>query len=686
MIIKKIDYLFNLFIIIIIMALLFNNKFSIIQKYSFDNDNDLNLSHIINYFENYLESNINIIHPEYIKHLYDNTKHNISNIDNTILDIFKNHLKKIKIPIQSLIKKEEYTIDTGINKLLVKYKNKITFMNDIINIDINRYYYIFHNIILTDQLIILFIENELPDIIKQHNIKDLILLITHISNISINDDYIWFLKLIGKIIRNNIPTITENIIMKNSYEIKIISNYIKDINTIFSFLKDKLYYITVSLSDVLFEKIISVIKEENNFNEFYYLIKVFFKSYNLKNFSDSLRHSIRNQISLKLTKYSKNLDECDDIQIFKIIEVLLLINEYQLINTPIYLLLNIDRIHSNIIPFINFYINDPIVFKLIDTIYSIKNIDKFIIEYHTELIKRLLSDNVNTKNESIIVSLLVNKFGEKINRKLLKCMIDYEMSESILSKFISISSRYSNESFVKHDTLKIITTSYDSWNINFNNGYIDINDFLSLPLLSTGLYSLMKAYSSEYSMITNHKKKYIWLLQFGEVIIEYNSYQIKLLPIQLLILELFNVAESFHISKIKDTFSKIFKNYQLDYLLNVIKSLEISGIVKNIEDTLYLSDTVYNTDLITLYYNCLNQEVTDNIGNEIAHTRNDIICSLINSSLKKSNKNISELLNELTQNIKLFPVDIKLLETSLEHMIKYDYIEKDNSTYKKLYY
>lgn len=670
------------------MTLLFNNKFNIIQEYSFDNDNNLNLSHIVNYFENYLESDINIIHPEYIAQLYNNTNHNISNIDNTILDIFKNHLKKIKIPIQSLIKKEEYTIETGINKLLVKYRNKIIFINNIINIDINRYYSIFHNIILTDQLIILFIENELPEIIKQNNTKDLVLLITHISNITINDDYIWFLKLIGKIIRNNIPTITENIIMKNSYEIKIISNYILNINNIFNFLKDKIQYITMPLNDVLFEKINSIIKEEDNFIEFYYLIKEFFKSYNLKNFSDILKITIRNQISLRLTKYSKKIDDYDDNQIFKIIEILILTNEYQIINIPISVLLNIDKIYDNIIPFINYNINNPIIFKLIDIIYNIKNIDKFIIQYHTELIKRLLSDNINLKHETTLVSLLVNKFGEKINIKLLKCITDYKLSVSILSRFISNTSPYSNESYIKNDTLKIITTSYDSWNINFNNGYIDTTEFLLLPLLSTGLYSLMREYSSEYSMFTNCKKKYIWLLQFGEVIIEYNNYQIKLLPIQLMILELFNVTESFNISKIKTTFSNVFKNYQFDYLLNVIKSLEISGIVKNIEDTLHLSDTVYNTDLITLYYNCLNQKIiiNNNIEDEIAHTRNDIICSLINSSLKKGAKNISELFDEITQNIKLFSVDIKLIEKSLEHMIKYDYIEEDNSKYRKLYY
>jgi hypothetical protein len=669
------------------MALLFNNKFNIIQQYQFDDDKNSNLSHIINYFENYLESDINIIYPEYIKQLYNNTKYDTPNIDKTILDIFKNHLKKIKIPIQSLIKKEEYTINTGINKLLIKYKNKITFMNEIINIDINRYYYIFHDIILTDQLIILFIENELPDMIKQYNIKDLTLLISNISDISINDDYIWFLKLIGKIIRNNIPIITENIIIKNSYEIKIISNYILNINNIFNFLKDKITYIIMPLNDVLFEKINDIIKEENNFNEFYYLIKEFFKFYTLKNFSDTLKITIKNQISLKLTKYSKKIDEYDDIKIFKIIEILILINEYQLINTPIHLLLNIDRLYNNIIPFINYYMNDSIVFKLIDIIYNIKNIDKFIIQYHIELIKRLLSDNVNLKHESILSSLLVNKFGENINKKILKCIIDYESSISTLSKFIRLKNySIANDSYITNDTLKIITTSYDSWNINFNNGYVDLcsNKYELIP--SSGLYLLISEYNNNYRINTNNTKKYIWLLQFGEIVIEYNIFQIKLLPIQLIILELFNIKESINISEIKS--SNIFKNYQFDYLLNVIKSLEISGIIKNIEDTLYLSDTVYNTDLIAIYYNCLNQEIiiNDSCENEIAHTRNDIICSLINSSLKKSNKNISELFNEIAQNIKLFPIDIKLIEKSLEHMIKNDYIKENNNIYEKLYY
>jgi len=48
----------------------------------------------------------------------------------------------------------------------------------------------------------------------------------------------------------------------------------------------------------------------------------------------------------------------------------------------------------------------------------------------------------------------------------------------------------------------------------------------------------------------NDKKKILWLLQYGEVEVEYNNYILKMLPIQLLVLELFNSNDNMNIKDI----------------------------------------------------------------------------------------------------------------------------------------
>ena len=92
------------------MTLFLNNKYNVILNI----EKNLNIdyvSNIINFVENYLESEINIIHPDYLYQLMFNK--NYENIDNQILVIFKNHLKKVKVNIKNTIKRNEFSIETG---------------------------------------------------------------------------------------------------------------------------------------------------------------------------------------------------------------------------------------------------------------------------------------------------------------------------------------------------------------------------------------------------------------------------------------------------------------------------------------------------------------------------------------------------------------------------------------------
>jgi hypothetical protein len=197
----------------------------------------------------------------------------------------------------------------------------------------------------------------------------------------------------------------------------------------------------------------------------------------------------------------------------------------------------------------------------------------------------------------------------------------------------------------------------------------------------------MDNYSKYYKCQVNYKKKLVWLVHYGEIEIQYLTYEIKLFPIQQLMLELVETNDQLTIEQLKNTY--LFQNYQNEYLDNIIKSLEICGILKNINNKLQLTDTVFETNLIQVYYNCVNNLVrieSKQIQNELAHSRRDIICTLINSLLKKGDKNFNDLFKLVSSNIKLFQLDENLLNNALEYMINQDYISKINDEYKKIYY
>ena len=660
------------------MTLFLNNKFNVINLFN----NDINFdyhSQTINFIENYLESEISILHPSF---LYQLTLHSYDKeLDNKISIIFKNYLKKLKINIKNGIKKSDYSIINSLNKLIENYNYKLNYLDNIFKIDKNDYYNLFHNIILSDQIIICAFETEYPLTINNINIeiKNLINNVKIINTHNINN-YIWFLKLIGGIIKDNVPKIKENIKLKQLYEIKLMINYITEIKKIYNFIKEDTNYITEPIIEIFIEKIKFFLLIEYNFDEFYLLFEKFWMNINKIIYLDSDKKKIKNYIIIKIQKKIEIIDSSDLYNIFKLIKLIIYIdnykinNYYQLIN-----LLNNQKLSSQLNNFINEYINIDIniVKNLILLLYDIKDRDIFIANYHNELIKRLLSTKTSINNENIISNLLERVYGEKEIIKIKKCINDYINSSNNLLIFRD------NMNFIQQFNITLVTTSYDSWNINFNNGYIDGNNCKQINYENT-LINFLDLYNTFYQTKIDTKRKLLWLLQYGEVEIEYNNIILKMLPIQLLILELFNENENIDIKKIQT--NKLFSNFQLDYINNLIKSLEICGILNNTNNILTLTQNIYNDNLIESYYNCTNKLENNIIIEDIAHNRREIICSWINHILKKGNKNFDELLTLITVNIKQFVVTKILLENAIKYMIKQDYIDVKDNIYIKLFY
>ena len=671
---KKIDILLIYIDNIIIMTLFLNNKFNIIHNIDKEIDYDYK-SQVINFVENYLESEISIVHPDYLYQICVNNTY--ENMDNQILVIFKNHLKKLKVNVKNAIKRDDFSIEKGLNKLIQNYIHKISYLNNIFRINKSEYYNLFHNTIISDQIIINFIENELSCLSNNINseIKTLINNIKIINQYN-TENYIWFLKLVGIIIKNNIPEIKEMISIKQLYEIKLITNYISSIKSTYSFIKEDTEHIIEPIIEIYMDKIKTFITTENNFDDFYIFIEFFWKNIrSVLSFGENI-NTIKNDIAIKIQKRVKQISDNNDDS-FKIIKLIILLNDYKIAENQLFLLFNNEKINKNIIKFINNNINNNI--ELLNRLFlllgNLKEKDVFIQKYHNELIKRLLSTKTSINAEKILYNTLVKVFGEKEVKKINKCINDYIDS----SKYLIM---VGPQSF----TTTMITTSYDSWNINYNNGFLDKFDYEIN--YSNGLLNFIENYNEFYKKVINDKKKILWLLQYGEVEVEYNNYILKMLPIQLLVLELFNSNDNMNIKDILT--NKLLSNYQSDYLNDIIKSLVISGLLNNNNNILSLSTNVNNINLINSYYNCNNgintEDILISVDELIIHSRKDITCTWINHLLKKGDKTFDELFNFISCEIKLFPLDKIILQDAIDYMLKLDYIRKSNDQYIKIYY
>jgi hypothetical protein len=654
------------------MAIIFDNKFNVFQEIEIK-EADIN-SELITFCETYLNSDVYTLHPEYLFQLVIHNK--ITNIDDIIIEQFKNYLKKIKLNMIKLIKKDNFNLILDLTQLIIDYRKKIDHLYVSINIKKYLYYDLFHNIILTNQQFVNFMEREFYNLIEKEQRAAIKTLIFNVNQITFcnNKNYIWFLKLIGIILKNNIPVIKHTVIHNKIYELKILIDYIMKQTTFFNFLKHEKEHVVYFINDIFIKKLSNYINNENNFEEFCVLIEKKLCDFNFIIINETL---IKSEITYKILNYI-NKNKSKEINFYNIIKIFIKLKEYNLLAPELLLLMNNSIIYNNIHVFINDNIcNVDLILKLVPLLINIKDNMLFLKEYHYLLIKRLLSSNVNITNESLIIKKLSEFFGEVYCKKSIKCIEDYNNSEYYLKSLL--------KSYDNIPPTKIINTSYDSWNIDFNNGFIDSNELIKyINLLNSEFINFIKEYSIFYKNNFNNKKKIVWLFHYGEIEVEYLTYQIKLFPMQLFMLELIDSVDSIPVETLINNI--LFKNYQKEYLSNILKSLEISGILKNSNNCLTLTEYIYEPNLIEVYYNFSKNLIKPIIIEDLALTKRDILCSQINHYLKDSNKTIKELYDIILKNNKIFTVDTTLLDDTLAYMIKQDYINLSEDNYYKIYY
>jgi hypothetical protein len=305
------------------------------------------------------------------------------------------------------------------------------------------------------------------------------------------------------------------------------------------------------------------------------------------------------------------------------------------------------------------------------------NIDKdlFIIHYNKYLIRRLLTFiNMNINNftrrityEKTIYKSLVIVLGVKhlfVTNKLLNDTTD----------------SWNNSNNNNNKIVSVITTS-NYWDINFNEGILTKEVYMNQ---NTVLFNIIKDYANTF--INNNVNKVInYYPHYGEVIVSYMEKDIKMLPVQFMILELFTNNK---IVSYKTIITAPFLNsYNLIFIKDIIMSLVKGKLLTCNNNNYELKTSDFETDLINIFMVTMNKYIDTNIMNNLMHSRRDIVNTNINHTIKLNPLNKQELYNIIKDSIDVFNVTMEIFEDSLLYMIKSDYIilNKDNK-YEKIYY
>ena len=632
------------------------NKFNIIKK--LESTNIDYESVIQNYIENYIDTEINIYHPDYIYQIIWNNKIDEDKIKLLFDDALNSEIIKKKQNIKTLINKNKFSLNS-LYQLLYNLNFITTKLKNILCISNNNDYM---SLILLDPSINNYLQNEFANLDSDNinNIKKILDLL----NI---DNYDWFLKVISSTLKDNIPSLSINIPDKYKYlyDFKNTINYVDTIEKAYIFLKNSINILVDPIYTAILKKLLICIKHCNIIELLHLVNHKFIKD----KFKEDEKKIIIDEISNNFINNITNIELFDYNKMTDLLKLMIKCKDLELLENYILLIFDNKKVINMIFNIIHNEINnEPTFIKNLISILLIKNKDEFIIKYHELLIQRILSNETNIVNEQLIINELYLLFGPKLTNKLYKVINDYINSNSDLENF--------KENIYNFDT---ITTSYSNWNINYNQGYVNLvnNNQLS------NLESYLVNYQEYYSSIYNQKRKLLWLLQYGEVEITFNDIIIKLLPIQLMVLELFNLKDEFNFEEIYEQF--FFANYSNKFKQDIINSLIKGNILIENNNKLYLNNTNISTNLIDIFLNDKN-EINNVILHDLAHEREDIVKTLINHNLKINSMYKDTLFRKLENDIKLFKLTSEIYENTVNKMIKYDYITLDNNILLKCIY
>ena len=654
-----------------------HDKFNVIENHITNEVSSDMISKIDNYIENYI-NDYNILIQDYlIQYTYFNQINNnlfICNIESHI----KSYLFQTRNNMRLSIKKDTLTLNS-LNKFIKKIISKCEYLTNILkssNVVINATKQL-NSLVISDSMILMFIEDQCISLNKDI-FGDIQIFYETISYLGKYDNFEiqnYLLKTIGNGFRKEIinfplsPLSENHIIINNlqltiSYYYKIKTYYYKFTNML---IFNKLYYPIYTL---MIDYLIVIIKK-NTISTVEFVLSNIYKT--LPFIIDyNLIKTIIDEIIMLFTKSIKNKTTDDDINLLKIIYYIDSIkpkfkdysNEFSKYYDKFYKFLNTIPISCDVIEKIDD--NDIII------LMNMKNSDELIHKYYYCLIQRLLNYTKLTDKKEFNTYIvketdIIKKLGGK-----------HEIIIKMTKAIIDIMDSFSNMQSYNRLNINIITISYNNWNINQTEGVI--SDNLLENISNTLLYKEIILYNDFYK--NNNKNKILnWFLHFGEINITYLKKNIKLLPIQFLVLEM--IENKYDIKN-----AKIFSNYSPKFINDIISSLIIGKILLIENNNIILNDTPnFDDDFINIFFTTLDySSIWEEKRKELfVHSRFQIINTNINKILKTSTLNENNLFAHVKKSISIFDVEKEQFDKSLKYMIDSDYIKiNSQDEYEKL--
>jgi len=340
----------------------------------------------------------------------------------------------------------------------------------------------------------------------------------------------------------------------------------------------------------------------------------------------------------------------------------------------------------------------------IKLVSKLKNKDVFINELKRYFILKLL----NTDNDKLIITIdrlrklyssIESCFKPVLTNSIKKILFDFDVSYKINC----------NYSKVIKDDVNFIVTSQDVWDININEGHILCDDDTMYRFLEKyrRIASHYMVFNTYYSRKYDGKRHLILYPHLGKLDMTFHSNKqetrLIMLPIQGMVLDQFvDSSDKYTIGDISINkmvlFDKIksIVSYSDKFVRDVIDSLINDNILIDDDDNIIMNvnyEGPTEVNLIRTFYNISDIETKweEKRKIELALSRLDILSTVINSMLKHTGNSSGamtkdEIMSSL-ETFDLFPVTGKLVNKTLESMIKRDYIFFDDEKgYEKIYY
>jgi len=315
------------------------------------------------------------------------------------------------------------------------------------------------------------------------------------------------------------------------------------------------------------------------------------------------------------------------------------------------------------------------------------NKDEFINIYYKNLLKRLLD-----KFNNLIYLEFINYI--KIETQLHSIFSYNPLLAPLTYGIKKLLIDFSESANIKQDLLKQLVYPTNAPIISINNEINVKEGTVSSQVikeqksnLTSTLNTINKCYTE--SNFSKHNKSIIWLPHYGQINITYLDKEIKLLPIQMLILELFNDID--FVSETELLSSPYLMNYSCEFKNNLLESFVKGKLLFKVNKTYVLNNIdTFASDLITIFHSLSNMNVKweKQIEKEFVHSRQEIIIANINTLLKINKYNYQDIANKLKEQVKLFDVNDMIIDESLKVMLDKDYIvfNTDTSLFEKIYY